>query len=376
MFPETLIVRFVDKNSILKLRPSVAVVSQKEVTEFFLSDIRKSVILEMDSRIAKMLFKFNGTLAIEQWMASNNLAKDQEIDIINLLSYLNSKHVMINIDENYADSYKTYPRVYSFLENFFSKQSEINKTFQKIQNSVVMVIGLGSVGTWVAKCLSMDGVRNFIVVDNDRVEMSNLHRQVGFTEKSVGQRKTESFKNFLRQSDPKVNVECIDDNLDGAFFQRHTFSHIDIIINCADYPTVDETSRIVGEYAMPRGIAHCIGGGYNLHQTLIGQIVIPGKTACLECFRKDLDEINVIDTTNIRKLQNKDRKIGSFPPLSSLSASITANEAFKYLAGIGKYCMTNNRVDFSTRDLNFHQMAMKRREDCEWCGRNGKYYKL
>lgn len=84
---------------------------------------------------------------------------------------------------------------------------------------------------------------------------------------------------------------------------RHPFKPT-LIINSADYPTVDETSRIVGAYAMEHGIAHCIGGGYNLHQTLIGQIIIPGKTACVECFRLELEDINVIDTSNIKRLDN------------------------------------------------------------------------
>mgnify|MGYP003403742127 FL=1 len=376
MFHETLTVKSVDVTDILKLRPSVAVVVKDHFTEFFLTDIRKSISLQMAPDTAKMLFGLNGEVKVGGWMERNNIPFEQKDNVFALLEYLLKSNVLVHVDEEYEKSYKTYPRVFSFLENFYSSHSEINAVFKKLQRSVVMIIGLGSVGTWIAKCLSMDAVRHFIFVDNDRVELSNLHRQVGFTEASIGKYKTDAFREFILSADEDADIETIRDVLDDSFFLRHDFGHIDLIIDCADYPSVDVTSRIVGEYAMPRGIAHSIGGGYNLHQTLIGQIVIPGKTACLECFRKDLDDINEIDTSNITKLENRNRKPGSFPPLSALSASISANEAFKYLTGIGHFTMTNSRVEFSLRDLNFHRIEMKRRSDCKWCGHHGKYYQL
>ena len=362
MFHETLTVKSVDVTDILKLRPSVAVVVKDHFTEFFLTDIRKSISLQMAPDTAKMLFGLNGEVKVGGWMERNNIPFEQKDNVFALLEYLLKSNVLVHVDEEYEESYKTYPRVFSFLENFYSSHSEINAVFKKLQRSVVMIIGLGSVGTWIAKCLSMDAVRHFIFVDNDRVELSNLHRQVGFTEASIGKYKTDAFREFILSADEDADIETIRDVLDDSFFLRHDFGHIDLIIDCADYPSVDVTSRIVGEYAMPRGIAHSIGGGYNLHQTLIGQIVIPGKTACLECFRKDLE--------------NRNRKPGSFPPLSALSASISANEAFKYLTGIGHFTMTNSRVEFSLRDLNFHRIEMKRRSDCKWCGHHGKYYQL
>ncbi len=253
---------------------------------------------------------------------------------------------------------------------------QVEEHFQKLQKSRVLIIGLGSVGTWVAQSLLMSGVHNFLFVDSDRVELSNLHRQCGLTEANIGQLKTETFTKHLKEMDAEVEVESIVDWLDEGFFERNEVGHIDLIINCADKPTVDETSHIVGKYAMPRGIPHIVGGGYNLHQSLIGQVVIPGKTACLECFRLNLDDLNEIDTTNIKKLENKNRRVGSFPPLSALSSSITANEAFKVLAGLDNLTMAGRRTEFLLRELNFANMEMPRRHECKWCGYEGEYYQL
>lgn len=365
-------------NDIVKLRPSVAVTFNGGYVEFFLSDIRKTVTVKLQSEVVSVLFKLNGTQSLNDFFISANITDlQQQTAFFKLISFLNENHIVINIDEPYIVEYEQYSRVFSILENYYSKQSEINNAFKKIQKSRVMIVGLGSVGTWVTQSLMMSGVSKFVLVDADNVELSNLHRQFGFGEKSIGCKKTTAMKERLLQSNKNIEVECIDEMLTCDFFTNHKFDQIDLIINCADKPSVDITSLIVSEYAMQYGIPHIVGGGYNLHLTLIGQVVIPGKTACCECFRLALNELNDIDTTNIRKLPKKSEVIGSFPPLSNLAASIAANEAFKILAGLeNELVMKNNRTEFNISDMNFHNIKIERNEKCKWCGYEGKYYQL
>ncbi len=366
----------VELNDRLKLRPSVAVTSNLGLTEFFLSNIRKTIALQMKEDVVNLLFELDGEKTLTEWFGEKGFLAEEQSDFIQLLAYLNSNCVLIKQDELYNNDYEVYPRVFTLLEDFYSSQSEVNCAYDKIRTSFVMIIGLGSVGTWVAQSLLMSGVKNFIFVDADTVELSNLHRQCGFSEKQIGQKKVDAFSSRLKEMTGDVNIERVYDMLTHRFFKEHSFQKIDLIINCADYPTVDETSRIVGEFAMQNGIPHVIGGGYNLHQSLIGEVIMPGKTACLECFRMNLDDLNEIDTSNIKKLENKNRKIGSFPPLSALSASITTNESFKVLAGLSNLVMSNNRTEFRMQSLNFVNMEMKRRNDCKWCGYEGKYYHI
>lgn len=375
MSQETLRVQAVDLCSKLKLRPTIAVVTMEDRTEFFRSDIRTSLSLRIQPEISKLLFSLDGTKTVEEWMQLEGLDQAKLPSLLALLSLLKQEHILIEVDCPYPEDYIQHKRVYAFLENYASSTSQVRQSFERLASSRVMVIGLGAVGTWVAQSLMMSGVRNFILVDPDRVELSNLHRQVGFSLVDVGRPKVEAFRDYLWTKDSTLTIELLEDVLDAEFFERHPVE-VELIINCADHPTVDETSRIVGEYAMAHGIPHCVGGGYNLHQTLIGQIIIPGRTACVECFRLELEELNVIDTQNITRLDNPKRKIGSFPPLSALSASITSNEAIKYLSGMEHYCMANNRTEFTLRDMNFTTIPFKRRKDCIYCGTEGRYYQL
>jgi hypothetical protein len=125
---------------------------------------------------------------------------------------------------------------------------------------------------------------------------------------------------------------------------------------------------------MEKEIPHLVGGGYNLHLTLIGQTVIPGKTACIKCFDNALRKINELDLIGVRKLQRPNRKIGSFGPLCALSASLTAIEALKIL--INKYhCLVNvgKRIEFRVNEQDFFIQEIPRDINCEWCGKLGLF---
>lgn len=359
-----------------KLRPAVAIVQLDETLEFFLSNIRKSVVLKIKNDVKRILLKFDGKKELDEICKEENIIGEDKKDFIELITFLNKNKILLKMDEEYNENYKIYPRVYNLLEDYYSSKSEINKIFRKFQNSKVMLIGIGAVGTWVAHNLVMSGLKKIVLVDFDKVEWSNLHRQIGFFESDIGKYKVEVLKKRLLEMDNTLEVEILNDKLDITFFDRNNIEGIDLIINCADVPSVDVTSDIVGEYCMKKKIPHLIGGGYNLHMTLIGQAIIPGESACVRCFKKSLEEMNKIDENNIKKLANKDRKIGSFTPLVSLSASITSNEALKILLGIKKVVMKNNRCEFKLRDMDFTNLTLERREDCEWCGKEGKYYKI
>ena len=56
------------------------------------------------------------------------------------------------------------------------------------------------------------------------------------------------------------------------------------LVNCADYPSVAETTRIISPHANSRSIPYSVCGGYNMHLGMVGPIIIPGRSACFDCF--------------------------------------------------------------------------------------------
>lgn len=127
-------------------------------------------------------------------------------------------------------------------------------------------------------------------------------------------------------------------------------------------------SRIIAEYAMKYKIPHIVGGGYNLHLTLIGQTIIPFETACFKCFGNALNELNNVELKNVRKLHRENRKLGSFSPLSGIAASLASLDAFKVLIGKNEFLQqVNRRIEFNMVQHQLNIIDIPRNPDCEWC---------
>ena len=80
---------------------------------------------------------------------------------------------------------------------------------EKLQNVKVAIFGIGGVGSFVMEGLVRAGVGNFILVDNDKVSLTNLNRQLIATSKTVGKFKVEVAKERILEINPNANVETI-----------------------------------------------------------------------------------------------------------------------------------------------------------------------
>lgn len=350
-----------------RLRQSVGIVNQNGMVEFFRANTREILRIKTPfSDIIKLLNLFNGQNSIDDIVQlCGNIDKNQ---LIKLVDFLNQNHILIKQNSLYPKEIldKNY-RLINLLEDYFTNTKDVIESLEKIKNSTVMIIGLGAVGSMVAVYLAKTGVENFIFVDNDNVDISNLHRQYYF-ENQVNLNKSQVLSSDLKNINPNININSINSYLTEDFFSTHNFKNLSLIINCADEPSVDMTSRIVAEYAMKNFIPHIVGGGYNLHLTLIGQSIIPFQTACFECFNIALGELNKIELKNVKKLHRENRKLGSFSPLSGLASTLASLDAFKILIGRNDLLQqANKRIEFNLREHKFNTIEINRNPNCKWC---------
>ena len=86
------------------------------------------------------------------------------------------------------------------LEQFSREELLLGKeAIEKLQKSKVAIFGIGGVGSFVVEGLVRAGIGNFILVDNDKVCLSNLNRQLIATNNTIGKYKVDVAKNFLCQ---------------------------------------------------------------------------------------------------------------------------------------------------------------------------------
>lgn len=359
-----------------KLRSSVSRVDLGSgIIEFFKSNTRSQIRVRVGSdTIPQLLDTLDGTKSVED--IAKEFGVEQE-SLVNFLAFLRAHGVLDNVEPSSDfEEFNHFRRVIFFLEDYATSHHHLVNMWSRIRQSTVLIAGLGAVGSWVACNLAQSGVRKFILIDPDTVDISNLHRQFGYTEKDVGRLKVDAMADALGRFAADIHVEKIAAMLSETTLPQLDDRKIDLIINCADQPTVDITSKWCGEYGLRRNIPHIIGGGYNLHISLVGQTIIPHESACVLCFEKTLTEENKIDPTRVKKLQVRNRKVGSLGPLCALNASMIGMEAIKILSGCTTPSNINRRGEFDVFSMDVRYKSFAKRDDCEWCGVDGKYRRV
>jgi adenylyltransferase/sulfurtransferase len=97
----------------------------------------------------------------------------------------------------------------------------------------VMVVGLGGLGCPVVQYLAAAGVGNFVLVDADRVSLSNLHRQILYNEKDVGRFKVEAAKEWIQKQNAQIKVSVHTEML-SAKNATAFLALADIVVDCTD----------------------------------------------------------------------------------------------------------------------------------------------
>jgi molybdopterin/thiamine biosynthesis adenylyltransferase len=85
---------------------------------------------------------------------------------------------------------------------------------EKLLASHVLIIGAGGLGSATSIYLASSGIGKLTICDFDKVELSNLQRQILHNDAAIGMNKAKSAKNFLEKLNPNIKVEAIEDKLD------------------------------------------------------------------------------------------------------------------------------------------------------------------
>jgi adenylyltransferase/sulfurtransferase len=198
----------------------------------------------------------------------------------------------------------------------------------------------------VALYLAAAGVGEIIICDSDRVELSNLNRQLLHSEERIGELKAESAARTLRQLNPDIRVVPIPEHLEksnvGLIIGKPA-----ILLDCLDNYV---TRYVLNEYSIENGIPLVHGAIWGL----VGQLTFlsPPKTPCLRC---------IVPTPPTG---------GIFPAVGATAGVIgclQAIEALKYLTGIGTNLM-GTMLFFDGEEMTFTPLQVRRGESCPACG--------
>lgn len=100
--------------------------------------------------------------------------------------------------------------------------------YQKIKQSNILVLGIGGVGGYAVEALVRSGIENITIVDFDKIDISNINRQIIALNSNIGNNKTEEWKKRILEINPNVKVNIInekisEDNIDILFNDKYDF---------------------------------------------------------------------------------------------------------------------------------------------------------
>jgi len=217
---------------------------------------------------------------------------------------------------------------------------------EKLKQAKVVVAGSGGLGSPASIYLAAAGVGTIRMIDHDRVELSNLNRQILHWDKDIGRNKVDSAAEKLSQLNRSVKIEAVEETIDEVNISR-LVAGFDLIVDAMDNLP---TRYLLNKAAIDNHIPFIHGAVYGLEGRVM--TIIPGKTACLRCVYRGLIP------------EEKFPVIGVTP---AVIGCIQATEVIKYIVGIGKL-LTDRLLVYDGLNMKFTELVVKRDPNCEHCG--------
>jgi molybdopterin/thiamine biosynthesis adenylyltransferase len=219
---------------------------------------------------------------------------------------------------------------------------------ERLRAARVLVVGAGGLGSPAALYLAAAGVGELHIADGDRVEISNLQRQLLHATPDLGRPKVESAAEALRALNPHVavvkhGVRIDRDNAAGLV------EPVDFVVDATDNFAA---KFLVADACHAAGRAYSHGGiDRSFGQTMT---VVPGRSACYRCvFERPPAE-------------SPGPHAGPVGVLPGVIGTIQATEALKYLLGWGEL-LTDRLLSYDPRTMTFRCVALRRRPTCALC---------
>jgi len=233
---------------------------------------------------------------------------------------------------------------------------------EKLKQSTVLLAGVGALGSMVAVFLALVGVGKLILVDMDTIELSNLNRQLLFTESDIGKFKAKVAAEKLGEINPNVHVTARNESVISV--PRKYYEQSDVIVDGLDS---FEARRWLNSLCVSLNKPLVHGGMYGWYGNI--QVIIPFVTPCLECqpllprerFQKSC-------TPPGKKREKVEVETPKFPAVSTITAvlsGIQAQDTLKILLNLSP--LIDNYLFYDGMSQSFTTIKLERNPKCMIC---------
>ena len=220
---------------------------------------------------------------------------------------------------------------------------------KKIINSKVLVVGAGGLGCPVIDYLSRAGVGNIGIVDNDKVNISNIHRQSLYNSRDVGEFKVNSVKEKIKLINPQVKIKTFKERISKKNIEK-IFKSYDFIVDGSDN---FKTKFLLNKYCLNQKKILIVGAISKMDGHIFTFDFKNKNDPCLKCFYQTEPSDDILNC----------EYEGILGPVAGVVGNIQAIEVLKKILKIGDKSSKKILI-LDLSKLNFRRVEFKKKINC------------
>ena len=220
---------------------------------------------------------------------------------------------------------------------------------KKIINSKVLVVGAGGLGCPVIDYLSRAGIGNIGIVDNDKVNISNIHRQSLYNSKDVGKFKVNVAKQKVKLINPQIKIKTFKARIDKKNIEK-IFKSYDFIVDGSDN---FKTKFLLNRYCLNHKKILIVGAISKMDGHIFTFDYKNKNNPCLKCFYQTEPSDEILNC----------EYEGILGPVAGIVGNIQAIEVLKKILKIGDK-LSKKILILDLSKLDFRKVEFKKRTSC------------
>ena len=227
---------------------------------------------------------------------------------------------------------------------------------EKLRAASALIIGAGGLGCPAALYLAAAGVGRLSLADGDKVDLTNLQRQILYRTQSVGAQKTFAAASVLREVNPEVDVTPLPVRLQAGELMELT-ANVDLVLDCSDnFATRHAVNRACVAQRKPL----VSGAAIRFDAQVMVFDLKRSDAPCYACLFPEDAEVEEVQCSTM----------GVFAPLTGMIGSIQAMEAIKLLVGSGA-SLSGRLLIVDAAGAEWRTVKVAKDPSCRVCGRPG-----
>jgi bacteriocin biosynthesis cyclodehydratase domain-containing protein len=235
----------------------------------------------------------------------------------------------------------------------------------ELEASRIAVLGVGGLGGWSALNLACVGVGEMLLVDFDRVELSNLNRQVLYGEADIGRHKAVAAAERLSGFNSSIKIEARVQKLDSEEAIAETIAGFDMVIDACDWPAHD-IERWINSACFAAGVPF-IAMSHFPPIARVGPLYVPGVTGCYNCQEIGYRRTYPLFDVAIEQQRGKESPAATLGPACGMIGGQIGIDVMHQLTGLARPATLGVGHIYDLRTMELEREPVVPEPECPVC---------